>query len=549
MSLLLDSPHSASVTTPEDTADAASSSRLPKWLCWTAATPLVLATVGLIFLSLTRVPLWHSDVWDHLNYGRQMLQTGRIARSEPLLTLGEGVRMVNLPWLAQLILTLVEQKSGIIGLQFLSALLGAASLLLISLQATRCSRSWLAGVFAAVSCWFVNRHELGVLRPQLFGLLFACGLLAWILARPHRFRLAWVGVPLLFTLWANLHGSFIVGLMLLGLAVLGRAGDLLRASRSPRLVFADPTLHRLLLLLQLSAAAVLINPFGMAAYAEVFSVAGHPNMSSMLEWNPLTLRMPAGQRFAALALGTTLLLGLTPRRVRTTELLILTVTALLTAWSARMLNWFTPAAALIAGVHLAAVVRRFLNRRHTRRISDTAVSAADPETESADTAEATKLPAWIWTVASLGIIWLCLILNPFSRWLLRGTLPPEAQLVSAETPVAAVEWLKTRTSHPRGLAFVPAEWSGYLMHRGPAPLKPLVNIHAHLIPEEVWNDYMRLTHGPADWNGLFDEYGVNLAVISRRGQPALIRRIRDSADWQAAYEDRQTIIFVRRQPV
>jgi hypothetical protein len=60
---------------------------------------------------------------------------------------------------------------------------------------------------------------------------------------------------------------------------------------------------------------------------------------------------------------------------------------------------------------------------------------------------------------------------------------------------------------------------------------------------------MRLTHGPADWNGLFDEYGVNMAVISRRGQPALIKRIRESADWKAAFEDRQTVIFVRRQPV
>lgn len=548
MSLILDSPRPSASTATTTPSAATASGRLPRWLCWSASTPLVLAAVGLIFLYLTRLPLWHSDIWDHLNYGRQMLQTGRIARTEPLLTLCEGVRMVNLPWLAELSLTLVEQKTGVLGLQFLSALLGAASLLVISLGTTRISRSGLAGVFAAAGFFYVNRHELGVLRPQLFGLLLACILLVWILARPLRFRTAWVGIPLLFTLWANLHGSFVVGLLLLGLAAVGRAGDVLRASQSPRLVLRDPTLHRLLLLLELSIAAVLINPFGPAAYAEVFSVAGHPNMSNMLEWNPLTLRMASGQRFAAMAMCTMLLLGLTPRRVRISELLILTATALLSAWSARMLNWFTPAAALIGGLHFAAVIRCVVLKR-SPPLKSSSATAEIATAESLDTAGTIGPPPWIWTLASFGIIWLCLLLNPFSRWLLRGTQPPEAQLVSAETPVAALEWLNTQTTHPRGLAFVPAEWSGYLMHRGSAPLKPLVNIHAHLIPEEVWNDYMRLTHGPADWNGLFDEYGVNMAVISRRGQPALIKRIRESADWKAAFEDRQTIIFVRRQPV
>ncbi|MGV2340243.1 MAG UNVERIFIED_CONTAM: hypothetical protein LVR18_41720 [Planctomycetaceae bacterium] len=123
MSLILDSPRPSAGTATTTTAEAAASGRVPRWLCWSASSPLVLAVVGLIFLYLTRLPLWHSDIWDHLNYGREMLQTGRIARTEPLLTLCEGVRMVNLPWLAELALTLVEQTTGIVGLQFLSAVL------------------------------------------------------------------------------------------------------------------------------------------------------------------------------------------------------------------------------------------------------------------------------------------------------------------------------------------------------------------------------------------------------------------------------------------
>jgi hypothetical protein len=265
----------------------------------------------------------------------------------------------------------------------------------------------------------------------------------------------------------------------------------------------------------------------------------------MLEWNPLTLRIPAGQRAAALALCTTLVLGITPRRIRTAELLILTATALMAAWSARMLNWFSPAAAAIAGIHLAAIARHLISnrRRRTAQPSNTAESLA-PNSE-----ESLLSPPWIWTVASLGIIWLCLALTPLTTRLLRGTEPAEAKLVSPETPVAAVQWLNSQTNYPPGIAFVPAEWAGYVMHRGPQQIRPLVNIHAHLIPEEAWNDYIRLTHGPADWDGLLDEYGINLALVNRRSHAQLVKRIKESPDWTPAWEDRQAVIFLRKQPI
>lgn len=525
-------------------------SSLPRWICWPAYSTLLLAAVGLIFLYLARVPLWHSDIWDHLNYGRHILNTGSIARTEPLLTICEGVRMVNLPWLAEIAFASIEQSTGLTGLQFTAALLAALSVLIIGFAAVHISRSALAGLLAIACFYFVNRHELAVLRPQLAVLPIFCLLLSWILTRPTRLRTAWFLIPLLFTLWANLHGSFIVGLMVLTLAAVGRTADVLRSSRSLTLALRDPVLHQLLLLTQLSAAAVLINPFGPAAYAEVFSVASHPNLANMLEWNALTLRIPAGQRAAALAVLATLALGLTPRRVRSAEILILLATALMAAWSARMLNWFTPAAAVIASIHLGAIARQFL--RHRRTAAAIAAPAALPADNSETETPAEDFhqpPQWIWTAASFGIIWLCLALTPLTTKLLRGTEPAETQLVSAETPVAAVEWLNSQPSHPRGMAFAPAEWAGYLIHRGPQQIRPLVNIHAHLIPEEAWNDYMRLTHGPADWDGLLNEYGINLALVNRRSHAQLVKRMKESTDWTPAWEDRQAVIFLRKQPI
>ena len=69
------------------------------------------------------------------------------------------------------------------------------------------------------------------------------------------------------------------------------------------------------------------------------------------------------------------------------------------------------------------------------------------------------------------------------------------------------------------------------------------------MPEEVWKDYLRLIRGPADWQALMDEYGMNMAIVNKSEQPVLVKKIRESTDWKAEYEDRQGIVFVRKRPV
>ena len=74
-------------------------------------------------------------------------------------------------------------------------------------------------------------------------------------------------------------------------------------------------------------------------------------------------------------------------------------------------------------------------------------------------------------------------------------------------------------------------------------------MHVHVIPEQVWNDYLRIINGPSDWSSLMDEYGINLAVVDKDRQPGLVKRIRESADWTPKYEDRQAVVFVRNKEI
>lgn len=502
--------------------------RTPEWIRTSPTSALFMLLIGVVFILMASRPLWHTDLWDHLNYGQNIIETQTVSDTEPLLHLCRGVRMINIPWLAQVGMAALNNRVGLTGLQFAYGLTIAMCLAVLAWRSVKLSRSAIGGILACAVFFKVNLDQLLVIRPQLFGVLFYCIVVAWMFGKNKHSMFTWIAMPAMYMLWANVHGSFSMGLMLMGLAGIGRFGDVLVISKSLRVALLDRELHRTILLTQLCAAAVLLNPVGFAIYPEVFNVAGNPNIGSMFEWDALTLRSAQGQSAVAAALLAFMAIKLSPRRMHCGEMLAFVLTGLLAMWSGRMLNWWAPIAGIVIGTHLIAAMRK------------TTAWLKNPQP-----AKRTGL----WTVVNGGLIWILFAFTSFGVQMVHGRVPAAQKMVSPETPLATVAYLDSAESLPSGIAFVPAEWAGYMMNRGPKSLEPMVNLHVHVIPEQVWNDYIRLINGPSDWNSLMDEYGINLAVVDKDRQPALVKRIRESADWTPKYEDRQAVVFVRNREI
>ena len=502
--------------------------RTPEWIRTSPTSALFVLLIVFVFILMANRPLWHTDLWDHLNYGQNIIQTHAVSDTEPLLRLCRGVRMINIPWLAQIGMAALNNRVGLTGLQFAYGLTIALCLAVLAWRSVKLSHSAIGGIIACGVFFKVNLDQLLVIRPQLFGVLFYCIVVAWLFGKNKNSRSTWIAMPLMYMLWANVHGSFSMGLMLMGLAGIGRFGDVLVISKSLRVALLDRELHRTILLTQICAAAVLLNPAGFAIYPEVFNVAGNPNIGSMFEWDALTLRSAQGQSAVAAALLAFMAIKLSPRRMHCGEMLAFVLTGLLAMWSGRMLNWWAPIAGIVTGTHLVAAMRK------------TTAWLKNPQS-----AKRTGL----WTVVNGGLVWILFAFTSFGVQMIHGRVPAAQKMVSQETPLAMVAYLDSAESLPRGIAFVPVEWAGYVMNRGPKSLEPMVNLHVHVIPEQVWNDYIRLINGPSDWNGLMDKYGINMAVVDKDRQPGLTKRIRESDDWTAKYEDRQAVVFVRNREI
>ena len=55
----------------------------------------VTVSLSVVFCYFLFLPLWHTDLWGHLSYGRYLHQTTTLPETEPLMPLSEGVSFRN----------------------------------------------------------------------------------------------------------------------------------------------------------------------------------------------------------------------------------------------------------------------------------------------------------------------------------------------------------------------------------------------------------------------------------------------------------------------
>lgn len=534
------------------------------------------AALGVLYVVFNFLPLWHTDVWGHAAYGRWIARTGHVPVTEPLMPLARGMPFVDTAWLSQWLAFQAESRWGPPVLQAMYAALVTATFGLLAAALYRRTGSTAAAVFGALTFGALNWQPLMVQRPQAAGLLCFTLLFCW-LSSPRRPAWLYFAVPALFAVWANLHGSFPIGLLLIAAYAAGSAIDLglrgagdvfTRPARdrhrrrpadalAPAAIFStsspapspltplappDPASNRttallrlrpvwLLMLLELAAAAALLNPYGIGVYVETFTFSRNLNLADLVEWDPLTFRMRHGQAAAAAVLALAVVYRLSPRRVRAAELLVLAGLGALALWHSRMLVWWSVPAAYYLGLHAAAVATRW------------------PAADAPPARRSMK-----WSAAAVVLAWLSFAATPFAIALLHGPPRDEEQAlqrlrrsVSEQTPVDAVAYL--RAKRPPGPVFNTYEWGDYLLWAGPSDVEVFVNSHAHLVPAEVWVDYMRIAHARDGWEFGLDRYGINTVLLDHRGREPLISALRRNDRWEVAYEDAIAVVFVRKIPI
>ena len=483
---------------------------------------LFVALGGAVLCFYGRQPLSHTDLWGHLAYGRLICETGRIPATEPFMPLARGVPLVDTAWLSQLVAYLVISGSGPAGIQLLHASAIAACFLLLA-GAIYCRTRNVPMTIAGLAVFAVlNWFQFHIVRPQIAGLVCYCALLMLLTSRRWSRNFWWL-TGTLFCVWANLHGSFVVGLALLACAAVGRAIDVWRRTGRMAAAAGDNPFRRLLLLILVGVAASLVNPYGVRLYSEVFSVSRNPNLNDLVEWQPLAFRTRHGAIACAAAIVLLVAWIFDRRRLRAGEVLAVIGFGAATVYSARMVLWWAALAAVSFAMHAHALLRRFYPV--TWRLGR-------------------SRPAIGWTIAAVALAAISLASTPLGQHLLFGRPIWLEAVVSAQTPVAATRWLSGRP--PARQIFNIYEWGDYLVWAGPPDVPVFVTSQAHLVPRAVWRDYMSVIGVSPGWQEILDRYEVDLVLVDKRRRRPLIGALTKEGGWKRVYEDGIAVIFTRR---
>ena len=154
------------------------------------------------------------DLWGHLRFGQDILASGSIPR-EASYSFTADRPWVDHEWLAEVAMA-AAYRAGAMGLAALLAAVAASTFLVIAIVVSRAGVGGPASVGLLAVAVLGTSPQLMTVRPQLFSFLLLAVLLLLLGAAERRAALL-AATPLLFALWANLHGGWIVGLGVLGL--------------------------------------------------------------------------------------------------------------------------------------------------------------------------------------------------------------------------------------------------------------------------------------------------------------------------------------------
>lgn len=519
--------------------------------------------VALPMLAALLVPMPAVDLAYQLRVGASILAGEGIPAVEAWTFTVAGTPWLDQQWGAQVLLAGVYQAAGWTGLALLrAALVGLTfGLALAALRSAWSIASIRAGGSAIASsartatlillAAFVVAAPALALRPQLFAIaLFALTLLILVERGAHPRRL-WL-IPLIAAAWANLHGSFPLVIVLVGLSWVDEVSAL--REPTPPGQARQPLPARLLgstglaLIGAISALATLATPFGIEVWQYIQNLAGNSAITRQVsEWRPPSPFDPAGLVFyVSLAL----VVGMIVFRLRSdgrrppprfvAPILTIIVFALLGVFTGRGLAWWAIAAPvamvkLQPGLKLADVRVPGLPTLRARTAREATATEARRSPVNAivvvifAVAAVALLPAWR-PLGAAGVPLATLSHAP------QGIAAKLRDLVSTR----AANQTMTRVWNPQA-------WGSWLEFAVPEA-RFAVDSRIELFPRDLWTDAGQVAAGDGEWQSiLIEKRPSDVIVVPAGSNPEIEAVLAASPFWELYHRDVDGSIWRRAE--
>jgi hypothetical protein len=436
----------------------------------------------------------------HLRLGREILRTHDVPRSDMLTFTRDHAPWVDQSWAFDVALALVVDHAG------WTAAVAATALLLAAIYGVL-ARGLLNDGLAPVVVVLVSVMATGIgsvhflLRPHLVTLALVLWTLRACQRQHERGGWAIAVVPLLMVPWANIHGGFLAGPLIVLTAGLGHAVS------GPLDADRRTAVARFAVVFALCCLAPLVNPYGIGLYRHVGHLLVTSGVTDLIdEYQPIPFGKANGRVMEWVVLALVAVPSLSARRVERYSLVHTLVWLHLALGSIRHAPLFALAAApalgqTLAGLPLAAQQLGRLGQRWTAWTAAVVVLVA--------IAAAAGLP-----------------LGSFSR----KVWPLDALAVINRQPVAS------RLFHEQ-------DWGGMIEAQCNPPRRAFVDDRFELFGRQAIVDYVDALQGGPTWDAVRDR--ERIALVWVRPERGLARRLASDPTWRELHRDAVSVLFAR----
>jgi len=499
-----------SATPPAATAAVTAA---PAWI-----RPLLLALTAILFLPWFTGEVGDTDIWLHLMTGRHTLENRALTVPDPFCYTSNlassaypdeaKTRYFNLTheWLAQILMYVIHASTGFPGLVLLRAVLLIVFCGLVGLMVW-----WRTGGFYRSLGAAIAAGAVAINFQQSRPFLVTFVLLAITMAILERRRWMWALVPV-FIFWANCHGGYFMGWVMLG----AYCGEAVIQRLRKRPVEGE---RQLWLVTIASFLASAINPNGFRVIQIMLLYRSSGIQSSNVEWQYPAFWEPSG--YSLVLFGSLIAMGISWRRTRPVDWILYFVFGAASLLAVRNTILMGLVGAVLLGGYFPAGIPSW-----KRAIP----SAAE--------------------FAAAGIVLLGIVLA------LRGGSAFQLRAAEWLLPTQGADFLKAH--NVTGRIFNTYENGGYLVWRLWPAQRDFIDPRG--LSEEAYADYNRILYY-ADSNGgksadeLLAKYGIQVLVLD--GFDRFTGKIHTLAaaladpkqtEWKLVQADNRSMVFMRQPP-
>jgi len=491
-------------TMAHDSGTLPVSGSLRSWAATIFSFPVMclFSLFGLIYAMCLKT-IAEPDIWWHLRNGRYLEQYHSLPRVDMYSYGAAGSQWLDHEWLSEIPFYLGFKAMGLPGIVLVYFVVITLIFSAVYYRTCRSGSDCKDTTLVTCAATFLASVSIGP-RTLLFGWLCMAALLLLLDEFQRSVKGLWL-VPPLFALWINLHGSWLLGMVVLAVTIAsglveGKWGLVTARRWSPL------QLKKLLITLACSMGALFVNPFGyrLVVYPFDFLFRQPSNMKKIQEWQSVDFNTPTG-RIAMLMICVLLAAALFSRRRWRLDEVIVAAFAVWNGLSHGRLLFFS---ALILPPILASRVRLF-----------------PPYDKQLD-------KPWLNAFVMAGIVGAMIFFFPSQSQL--------QNLIDEKYPTNALEFMQRQ--HLQGKLFNAYHWGGYIEWKAP-DFKPFYDGRADIFVHNGTFDEGFLVAGMKEPFEILNKYGIEY-VLFETGTP-LSYLLDHSAEWKVIYADSLAKLYQR----